>query len=682
MDLRNFLGELKRRNVYRVGAAYVVVSWLLIQVATQVFPFFEIPDWAVRLVVMLLALGFPIALIVAWAFELTPEGLQLTRSTAAAPAPRGRRAPKALFWSLIAIGAIAGLFLSFWFGQRSAAPLSVATGPSLTEKRGVAVLPFENLSEEKANAYFADGMQDEIITRLAKIGDLKVISRTSTLPYRGKQEKVSEIARQLGVAHIVEGTVQKIADRVRINVQLIEAATDQHLWAELYDRNVTDVFELQSEVATKIATSLQAKLSGREQKAVNEKLTDNVAAYDAYLRGVDLASRPGQHPHDMEAAAAAFAEAVRLDPQFATAWARLAEMSASLYFQHLDGTEARRELAQRAVETVTRLAPDNPDTLFANAYYRYHIERDYEGARQLFEKIRRDIPSSSDAIAALARIARRQSRWKDSLRLFEEASKLNPRDAHLFMDRSWTYSMLRDHPSTLAMLEAAEAIRPNDPDILANKVYLHIAKGDLAAARSVLDRIPSDAKKFDSRAMVLTLERRYAEAAAVVEQKRAAIAPGQPHELGFASEWLGLLRALAGDAEGARAAYLEAKEVLERLAREQPQNIFVAGALAQTYVGLSDKKAALREAARGVAALPASQDAVFGPLAEETLARVEAQVGEHDRAIARLERLLRTPYGAYPITVGRLRLDPIWDPLRQHPGFKAIVEGPEPQTIF
>jgi TolB-like protein len=264
MSERNFFAELKRRNVYKVAVAYAVVAWLLIQIATSTFPVLEIPNWATKLVIALVVLGFPVALILAWAFELTPQGIQLTRGPTEEQLPK-RPERRGVFWTLVTLGAIAGLLLSFHFGRRWQ-PTSATQHQAAPGKRAVAVLPFENLSEDKANAYFADGMQDEIITRLANIGDLKVISRTSTMAYRAKPEKLSEIARQLGVGHVVEGSVQRVADRVRINVQLIEATTDEHLWAELYDRNVADVFEMQSEVATKIAGSLQAKLSGSEQK--------------------------------------------------------------------------------------------------------------------------------------------------------------------------------------------------------------------------------------------------------------------------------------------------------------------------------------------------------------------------------------------------------------------------------
>ena len=589
-----------------------------------------------------------------------------------------------VFWSLIGLGAAAALLLSFHLLR----PAPIAPGKEAGQppgRRAVAVLPFENLSEDKANAYFADGMQDEIITRLAKIGDLKVISRTSTHAYRARPEKLSEIGRQLGVGHIVEGSVQKIGDRVRINVQLIEAQTDEHLWAELYDRNLTDIFAVQSEVATAIAQKLQAKLTGHEQAAVASKPTANLAAYDAYLRGIDFSSRAGQTETDRKQAVALFEEAVRLDPSFAQAWAALAQEHAGFYFQQWDVSPARKEAARIAVETATRLNPSAAETLLANAYYRYHIERDYNGARDLFEKIQREVPSSSEVTDALARIARRQSRWKDSLRLYEQATKLSPRDANLFMDLAWTFSMLREYRATEERINRALAIVPDDPDVLGNKVWLYRTTGDLPAARAVLDKIPATAKSDDvaqARVNLLMLERRFDEAARLLEQDVSRIEKKSPGEAAGGWQFLGWVRSLAGDKEGARQAYLEGKTRLELRQQQEPRNYSVASLLAFCEAGLGNKEAALREGERAMSVLPAAEDPVYGPIAEEYLAGVEAQVGEAERAIARIERLLVTPYGAFPLTQAMLRLDPIWDPLRQHPRFKALVEGPEPKTIY
>ncbi len=674
-DQPSFFTELTRRSVYKVAVAYVVVAWLLIQVATQTFPFFEIPNWIVRTIILLLCLGFPVALVLAWAFDLTPEGLRRTDSDEAKPAPAGGRT-----WIYIAVvGAL--LSVALFFAGRYTAP----SQQSRSTERSLAVLPFENLSEDKANAYFADGMQDEIITRLAKIGELKVISRSSTERYRSKAENVAEIARQLGVANLVEGSVQKVGDRVRINVQLIAAEKDEHLWAELYDRNLTDIFAVQSELATRIAESLRATLSGAERKAVAEKPTGNLAAYDAYLRGLDLFSRPGQTEENERKAVDAYTEAVRLDPQFSQAWAALSRANASIYFLQFDTSAARKEAARSAAEKATRLHPSSPETLLANAYYRYHIERDYEGARLLFEKFQQEMPSNSEVLEALARIARRQSRWDDSVHLYEQAAQLNPRDLSLFMDRAWTFSMLRQYASTADMIARALAISPDDPEVLVTKVKQLQTTGDLPAARAVLERLPPGSAGGQSdglRFLQLLWERRSDEAARLMQAQITKEKSESSAEVANSQVLLGDALSSGGNKEGAKQAYLAAKAGFEALRQQQPESPFLAANLAFTEAGLGNKEAALREAERAVSLLPVSEDPVFGPGMEEALAGVEAQVGESDRAITRIERLLTTPYGAFPLTQAALRLDPTWDPLRSHPRFKALVEGPEPKTIY
>jgi TolB-like protein/Tfp pilus assembly protein PilF len=678
----NFFSELKRRNVYKVAVAYAVVGWLVVQVATQTFPFFEVPNWSVRLVILLVVIGFPIALIIAWAFELTPAGLKRTESTD----EPSRTTASSRTWIYVVIAGAALSIGLFFVGRytatstRDRADERRDTG-SLPEK-SVAVLPFENLSDDKANAYFVDGMQDEVITRLAKIGELRVISRSSVQRYKTQRTNLAEIARELGVSHLVEGTVQRIGDRVRINVQLIRAANEGHLWAEIYDRSLTDIFAVQTEVATAIAHSLQARLTGHEQQAMAEKPTTNMAAYDAYLRGIDFASRPGQNPADERQAAAAFEEAVRLDPQFAQAWARLSQQSSSLYFLNFDATATRQEIARSAAETATRLAPASPETMLAKAYYRYHVQRDYDGARELFEKIRRESPSSEEAVEALARIARRQSRWKDAIRLFEEAEKLNPRDAALFLERAWTFSMLRNAAATLQMLERAEAILPTDPDVLANKAFYFQWTGDFKAAEPVIERITDPARKQDMAITDLILQRRFAEAAHALEEKMARPDADQGLDRAVNLDWLGSIRLLGGDREGARKVFLEAKPELEKFGREQPRNFWIFLAQSSVESGLGNKEDAARASEHAIEVAAASDDPVFAPKAEENVAQIEARTGEIERSIGRLEHLLSIAYGAFPLTQAMLRIDPVWDPLRSHPRFKTLVEGPEPKTIY
>ncbi len=692
----NLFAELKRRNVIRMAGLYLVGAWLLVQVAGTVLPMFDVPEWVARAIVIVLALGFVPALVFAWVFELTPAGLkrddEVPREHSIAP-QTARRMDRIIMAVLLLALAYFGFDRSVLAPRRDATLIATTTRAlaesqtrdrAVASARSIAVLPFENLSEDKANAYFADGMQDEIITRLAKIGQLKVISRSSTERYRTKYANVAEIARELGVANVVEGSVQKVGTRVRINVQLIAAHSDEHLWAELYDRDLTDIFAVQSEVATNIARTLEATLSGNEKKAISGKPTGTPAAYDAYLRGLDLGSRPGQNPRDQKAAARFFAEAVRLDPKFARAWAELSKINAGLVITRIDVSSAREEASRLAAEIATRLDPNSAETLLANAYYRYQVMRDYEGARVLFERLRAEVPSSSDAAIALARIARRQGRWKASLDLYAEAAKLSPRDAELWMDRAWTYSMLRDHEGTRAMIEGALEISPDDPDVIVNQALHYQTTGNLPAARAVLERVPAEHREMvvPSWISLLTYERRFAEAVRLLEKTLAHPQRTLQNDMGVDWEWLGSFRTRAGDAEGAKQAFVRGKAEAQQLQQLQPRNQFIVLKLAACEAGLGNKQAALRDAARAVSMLPASEDPVFGPVAEQSLARIEMMVGEPDRAIARIERLLVTPYGAFPLTQAELRLDPLWDPLRNHPRFKAIVQGPEPRTIY
>jgi len=674
--MNEFIQRLKQRKLVQWAVAYVAAAFALLQGLDIVANRFDLPSQTIRLVILAMIVGFFVTLILAWYHG-----------------ERGQQKVSGRELLIIGLVLAIGGGILWRFAAISAAMTTNATsgneqsgaGVAAIPVKSIAVLPFENLSEDKSNTYFADGMQDEIITRLAKIGELKVISRSSTLRYRSKAENVAEIGRQLGVAHVVEASVQKAGERIRINVQLIEAQSDEHLWAELYDRHLTDIFAVQSELATRIAASLQATLNGAERKAVAQKPTSNLEAYDAYLHGLDLFLRPGQTEENQRKAATLFAEATKLDPQFALAWAALSQANASLYFLQFDTSAARKEAARVATEKATQLDPSAIETLLANAYYRYHVERDYEGARLLFQKIQREAPSNSEALTALARIARRESRWNDSVRLYEQAAKLNPRDTYLCTDRAWTFTMLRQFAASAEMLARALEIAPDDPEVLVTKVKLLQATGDLTGARVVLARIPPDATGGQAEGLLVTQllwEGNYEEAVRTLESWIERQKTTVPDDVYFSQITLGDAQSLAGKKEKAQEPYLAAKAGFERLRQEQPESPFVATGLAFAEAGLGNKEAALREAERAVSLLPAEKDPVFGPGMEENLAAVEAHFGELERAFARVERLLTTPYGAFPITLTSLRLDPIWIPLRQHPRFQALVAGPEPKTIY
>jgi tetratricopeptide (TPR) repeat protein len=495
---------------------------------------------------------------------------------------------------------------------------------------------------------------------------------------------LNEVARQLGVAHFVEGSVQKSGDRVRINVQLIRAGANDHLWAQIYDRQLTDIFAVESELANVIANSLRAKLTSAERNAVEQEPTKNLEAYDAYLKGLDLLDKPGPRSQAF-AAVDLLNEAVRLDPGFALAWAKLAELNARLYFKQFDTTPARKEAARVAAETAAKLQPDAPATVLANAFYHYHVLRDYDGARALFEKVRREVPSNSDALRALALVARRQSRWTEALQLFEQAAQLNPRDATLLSEWTWTLGLTRQFPAALQIIDRALSIQPDDAELLAQKANIYQSQGDLPAARATLAKIEASSMAepvLTARISQFFLERKYNDAIEFIQKVLSNPSSKQLFTSCLVRLSLARGQDLVGDKSGAKASYTQARDELEKFVRAQPNNVWIVAGLANAYAGLGDKEAALREGERSLAILSAAEDPVTAPAIEEFLALTEAQVGEADRAIARLERLLTTPYGPDPITLALLRLDPAWDPLRNQPRFQKLVSSPEPKTIY
>ncbi len=593
------------------------------------------------------------------------------------PAGRSRGGIAALIIVAAAVAAVGLYVFSHRFGSK----------PIL--EKSVAVLPFENLSRDPDNAYFADGIQDEILTRLSKIADLKVISRTSTQHYKSAPENLPQIARQLGVAHIVEGSVQRSGDAVRVNVQLIKAANDSHLWADTFDRKLTDIFSVESEVAKAIADQLRVKITGQEEKVIAAKPTDNPEAYDAYLRGLAYSLKINS-PANSLAAQKYLREAVRLDPKFALGWALLSYADAIGYRAALlQPTVALREEARQAAETAVTLQPNLGEALMANGYYHYSCLRDYDTAVRYFEEARQFLPNSSRIPESLAYVARRRGQWDRSESYFNEAERLDPRDVRLLTEHAGSYMLLRRFPEALRKLDQVLDITPDEVDTLVQKANIAQAEGDLPRASAILAPLhpaADDTQALEAQVYQAILERRPAPIIPRLKEILANPNPGLGFINGELRFWLGWAQEVASDHAAAQESWRQARSELESFLKEQPENYSLMGDLALTNMGLGDKAAAFKLIELEMAVRPIEKDALDGAVPIEVLARVAARMEEPDRAIAALQKLLSIPgHGPFtlnmPLTPALLRLDPMFDPLRNDPRFQKLVASEAPKTV-
>src|SRR5437899_1035410 len=565
----------------------------------------------------------------------------------------------------------------------------VAPAPSPNEK-SIAVLPFENLSGEKANAYFADGIQDEILTRLSKIADLKVISRTSAQRYKNTSQSLSEIANQLGVANLLEGSVQKTNDQVRGNVQLIRAANDSHLWSETFDRKLTDIFSVESEVAKAIADQLRAKLTGQEEQVIAARSTDNPEAYDAYLRGLAYTLKTGNSPANTIGAQKHLKEAVRLDPKFALAWSLLSYVDALGYLTlTLQPTVPLRQETGQAAETALTLQPNLGEAIMARGYYYYACLKDYDAAVRYFEQARQSLPNSSQIPESLAYVARRRGQWDRSASYFNEAERLDPRNVSLLTQHAQSYMIVRRFPEALRKFDQVLDVIPGDLDTLAQQAGIAQARGDLPRAAALLAPLhppADDTGALEIQVYQAILERQPGQMISRLKEILAKPDPALGYNNGELRFWLGWAQDVAGDHAAAQESWRQSRAELEPSLKEQPDNYVLIGDLALVNMGLGDKAAALALSDQAMRVLPLEKDAVDGPAPIEIFARVAAQVGEPDRAIAALEKLLSIPSeGALasrvPLTPALLRLDPMFDPLRNDPRFQKLAAEPISKSL-
>jgi TolB-like protein/Flp pilus assembly protein TadD len=673
-----FLTELKRRNVYRAAVAYGVVAWFLTQLTTQVFPFFEIPNSAVRFVVIALAVGFPIAMLLSWLYEFTPEGIVRTEDLDPVQARSVQRASGRIL-DFIIIGVLLLVIAMMIVGRR---PFYSQTGESISQK-SIAVLPFQNLSADPENAFFTDGVQDEILNNLAKIADLKVISRTSAMQYKtGVKRNLREIANELGVAHVVEGSVQRAANRVRVSAQLIDARNDTHVWVEKYDRDLADVFAIQSEVAQKIADQLQAKLSPTEKSAINERPTSDLAAYDLYLQAKQLlVLDPVRLRENSFKAVQLLDQAIARDPAFLLAHCQLAYAHDLIYFFSVDRTETRLALAETSIKAAVRLQPDSGEAHLAQAIHFYWGYFDYDRAREELAKAQHALPNNVQIFKFLGLIDRRQGHWDEAVRNLEHAVSLDPRHVELIMHLDATYFWLRRYEEALAMRNRGLALEPRSIYFRIQRSEIAVeAEADTGPLRAVLNTIetegPSSAAEVAEDSFHLALRERDPAAAA-----RAL--PNIPSEGSLNGSWQfphgwyeGLLAKLRQDAPGAHSAFMNARAEAEKLVAAQPRNEGQLGVLSLIDAELGDKEKAIHEARTACDMVPPANDAMVGVGLITNLAAIYALTGEKDLALQQLETVSKLPNGP---SYGGLRLDPEWDSLRGDPRFEKIVASLAPK---
>jgi len=677
--MSGFFEEVQRRKVYRVAAAYIIAAGFIIQIGSAVFPAWELPNWAFRLVVVLLLIGFPIALILAWAYDVTPQGIQ---ATARVPGAHRRRN----LILLVAAGAIISTAAGFFLLPRASARKI---------DKSVAVLPFQNLSDEKENVYFAEGIQNEILTKLAAVRDLKVISRTSTAKYESKPDNLKTVAQDLGVSTIVEGTVQRAGDKVRVNVQLIDARTDTHLWAKSYDRDFKDVLAVESEVAAQIADALKANLSPSESHVLAAARTENTEAYDLFLRG-QYAFHQAESSLAADAydrADAFYRQALARDPNFAEAAAELARNRLSRHWFVSPLAPPGLEEVKSLIDRALALAPNSPEAHFALGLFFYWGHRQYENALAEFNRTLELQPNNADARAFSAWVYRRRGEWERSLADSQRAEELDPRDATIPSNIGVTCNMLRLWKDAERAELRALAIDPHNTQAAMFLVYTRLTTtGDVDSARRALDDFPELIKSIPGGAggprgatgagnigavigwpaNLDVIERRFADAFQAVEKR--VVDDDRAHLQQLAGRVA--IRVLAGEPEAAKSMGEEALPLLEARFRERPDDTFTMTELSWVYLALGRNADALRLSRQAADTISIEKDALAGANFQIGLAQIEARAGAPEEAIKRLRHLLSIPAGGEASIAG-LKIDPVWDPIRNRPDFQQLLSGPE-----
>ena len=674
--MKDFFVELKRRNVYKVAIAYAIAGWALAQGIAQVFPVFDVPNWVIRLIVALIVIGFPIALIFAWAFEITPEGIKRTEDVDPAR-PHRIHGP----WIYIVVAGVI-LSVSLFFLGRYTAPEGAITGD---ENKSIAVLPFASLSDDKNDAYFADGVQDQILTNLAKVSDLRVISHTSVRQYKtGAERNMREIGRQLGVAYIVEGTVQRARDRLRINAQLIDARSDAHVWGESYDRTAADLFAIQSELAQSIVTQLKAKLSPEQKAQIEERPTQDLDAFELYLQAkpsVDAYINATDVRAALLQALKSLNDAIKRDPNFVSAYCYVARANDLLYFFDLDPTPERISLAENAVNTALKLRPDSAEAHFARADFLFRCLRDYDRALEELAIARPGLPNSTPFFILSGYINRRRNHFPEAERDFSTAFALDPRNPNAYNLLADTYVLERRFPEAVRVYDNVLASGETAPIVYFRRAGCVLSgTGNSGPMREVLEKYPEmefAGGQTPFRIWMAMIDRDYPKAEQFLTDSPRQDFQDADFSFYFPKSWYqGMIARANGDPARATEAFRECRDILAQRLVVKPEHARTIAVLAQADASLGQKDLAIQEAQHAIDLMPVSRDIYDGALVLEGLAQVYTWTGERDRAIELVEKLVSMPgYTNY----ARLKMHPLWAPLRGDPHFEKIVNSLAPK---
>jgi TolB-like protein/Flp pilus assembly protein TadD len=659
----SLLARLKRRKLFQWGLAYLAGAWVLLEVLSQVGEHFAWPNMVLRLLTVALALGFLPALVLAWYHG--EQGRQRVTG------------PELMILTVLLLTAGGVLWLVGRPGGAAVLPTVAAATrqDAIGDRRSIAVLPFASLSADPENSYFAGGIHDELLTLLSKLGDLRVISRTSVMQYAGTTKAIGQIAGELGVGVVLEGSVQRVGNRVRVQAQLIDAATDEHLWAERYDRDLTDVFAIQSDIAQQIATALQARLTASDRAALAQAPTQNAEAYDFYLQARAYHLRPSITQEDLHTAQRMYERAVALDPGFALAHAWLSRAHGQIRWWGFDRSEARRGQQRAAAERAVILQSGLPEARHAMGMYHYWGHRDYERALIDLRAALLSAPGNADLHYTIGAILRRQGKFGDGVREMEQALLLDPRNAQLATDLADMYYLLRRYPEADRLLTRTLELWPDSYEAAGGKGQLHVSwSGSVDTLQAAAHRSSEEGSGLRSASLDRFL------AARLARDHVAALraAEGAPEMIRLQVSirpralLVGWVRQAQGDPAGARSAFTSAHATLAAALGKEPEDERLHIAQAYALAGLGRRAEAAAAIHRADSLMPRGRDAYASVYYAEQYAAIRAQAGDADGAIADLKSLLAGP--SY-LSAHNLRLDPIWDPIREDPRFQALLRG-------